>query len=125
MVSEFELSWGGKNFNLKQIFWCQKLTVWCFAVHGCSFFVPFCHQIKTRSEVKYCQYSGIYVLCISALKSWNLFLPTLLAGPFLISGLWQLTLIAASLTVLWSANNLSARKGLLCKLNPSVHVFGH
>lgn len=49
--------------------------------------------------------------------------PTPHAGPFFISGLWQVALVAASLTVPWGASNLSARKGLLCKLNPSRHAL--
>jgi len=119
-----ELSWGGKNFHLKHVFWCQKLTVWCFAVHGCSFLSVFAIRLSPRSEVKYCRYSGVCALCVAAFKSRNLFFPTPLAGPFLISGLRQLTLVAASLTVPLSASNLSAGKGLFCKLNPSMHVCG-
>lgn len=61
-----ELSWGGKNFNLKQIFWCQKLTVWYFAVHGCSFLSLFAIGLRQdqRSNIANIQ---VYTYCVSQL----------------------------------------------------------
>lgn len=53
-----------QEFKLKQIFWCQKLTVWCSAVHSCSFLSVFAITLSTRSNIASIQ---VYMYCVSQL----------------------------------------------------------